>query len=246
MKIIVCGKGGSGKSTVAALIARQNAAGGERCVVVDTDVSNTGIHRILGASPTEDLVRLFRIEDDDPGEDGGWTCETLPPEHISERDGVRLITIGKINVSSKGCKCSVSNVARRFIERIDVGTKGLVVVDTEAGVEHFGRGLDSLCDVVVMVVDPTFESLALLEKIAGMTAAIQVPLALVLNKTDSATGASLRESLGARYPILGELPSDPVILSAGLRGQPLPRAYAPALPLVASLGAFTATAVLKN
>ncbi len=48
MKLIICGKGGSGKSTITSLLARQYASEGKRVVVVDSDVSNVGLHRILG------------------------------------------------------------------------------------------------------------------------------------------------------------------------------------------------------
>lgn len=48
MKFVVCGKGGSGKSTVSALIAREMASRGEKVLVVDTDESNFGLYKQLG------------------------------------------------------------------------------------------------------------------------------------------------------------------------------------------------------
>lgn len=241
MKIIICGKGGSGKSTITALLARRGAAAGRKTIVVDTDVSNVGIHRILGTDPTDDLMGLFaeqpkhhgRKSDDAPKQT--WTFETIPQDYSASCDGVQLITVGKINEASEGCKCSISSVARDFIGGLDTGDDGLVIVDTEAGVEHFGRGFDSLCEAIFMVVDPTFESIALVEKITGMADSIAVPLYYVLNKTDATTSSALRAKIADADRIIGEFPLDPALLSAGLSGQPLPADYAPAAELLARL-----------
>jgi len=234
MKIIICGKGGSGKSTIISLLARQNAALGRRTIVVDTDVSNVGINRILGTGPTRDLKDLLGTEESRPADSGqeAWTCDTLPDEYTSSRDGVQLITIGKISEVSQECKCTVSAVARDFIGGLESGPDDLVFVDTEAGVEHFGRGFDSLCDVILMVVDPTFESIALLDRISGMARTIGVPFYYILNKTDSGTSAVLRNKIPGRHPIIGEFPQDAKLLAAGLRGQLLPSDYPAAAELL--------------
>jgi CO dehydrogenase maturation factor len=111
MKLLICGKGGSGKSTVVTLLARQYVAAGKRVIVVDTDVSNVGLHRILGVEAPPDLTGIQ--EDRKPmrgdfrpprGErmhremppSGPWTYDILPKEYSSENNGIKLISIGKI------------------------------------------------------------------------------------------------------------------------------------------------------
>ncbi|MFA5257629.1 MAG: P-loop NTPase [Opitutales bacterium] len=250
MKIIICGKGGSGKSTITSLLARQNAASGRRTIVVDTDVSNVGIHRILGTDKTRDLIGYFgdRKSVNEkihaakvPGETetaalGNWDFDSIPKEFSSIKDGVQLVTVGKINEASEGCKCSISSIARQFIMGLQLGGDDLVIVDTEAGVEHFGRGFDSLCDIILMVVDPTFESLSLVEKVTGMADSISVPLYYVLNKTDANTSAALRNKISDSYRIIGEFPLDTGLLAAGLGGQAMPMQYRPAAEILASVG----------
>ena len=48
MKILICGKGGSGKSTIASLLAKSMAEKGHNVLVIDSDESNFGLHRQLG------------------------------------------------------------------------------------------------------------------------------------------------------------------------------------------------------
>lgn len=59
MKLVVCGKGGSGKSTVSALMAREMAARGEKVLVVDTDESNFGLYKQLGLPQPRDFMESF-------------------------------------------------------------------------------------------------------------------------------------------------------------------------------------------
>ncbi|MGD9159900.1 MAG: P-loop NTPase [Desulfobacteraceae bacterium] len=237
MKFVICGKGGCGKSTVTTLLARQYAATGKRVIVVDTDVSNVGIHRILGAEATPDLseyfggrksmmesVRAANEKDIPPGAPvlGTWTYSTIPKGYSSIKDDVQLITIGKLRDTSEGCTCSISTLARQFILGLALEENDRVIIDTEAGIEHFGRGIDKLCEAVLMVVDPSYESLCLVKKISGMADSIEVPLFFVLNKTDSSTSRVLRETIPDRDRIIGEFELDTDILEAGLEGSVFP------------------------
>ena len=56
MKLVICGKGGSGKSTVSALMTRELAARGEKVLVVDTDESKFGIYKPLGLPQPRDFM----------------------------------------------------------------------------------------------------------------------------------------------------------------------------------------------
>ena len=69
MKLVVCGKGGSGKSTVSALMAREMAASGEKVLVVDTDESNFGLYKQLGLRPAQGLHGLSGRQEGAWGED---------------------------------------------------------------------------------------------------------------------------------------------------------------------------------
>lgn len=247
MKLIVCGKGGSGKSTVTALLARDLAEAGKRVTVLDTDVSNGGLHRLLGTEPAPDLaghfggpvkmsLRLREHRLEAGGEEKpvlcNWTYDTIPADYSPVCDGVRLVNIAKLWDASQGCTCSISALARQFLLGLELGDQDRLLIDTEAGIEHFGRGLDELCDAILMVIDPSFESICLTRKVLGMAESISIPVFFVLNRTDAESRASLGEAveevLGEKHSILGELPLDPDLMKAGLVGRPVPYGYGPA------------------
>jgi CO dehydrogenase nickel-insertion accessory protein CooC1 len=84
-------------------------------------------------------------------------------------------------------------------------------------------------------VDPTFESLALVEKVTDMADSISVPLFYVLNKTDGKTSAALRRKITEQNRIIGEFHLDSDLLAAGLGGEPMPTHYAAAGNLLAAV-----------
>ncbi len=88
----------------------------------------------------------------------------IPEEYISRNNGVMLISSGKIRQSNEGCACTMNSILKQFIKHLTVGENEVVLLDMEAGVEHFGRGVDNSVDLILMIVDPSFESLKLTKK----------------------------------------------------------------------------------
>lgn len=251
MKLMISGKGGSGKSTVAALLAQQYAGTKKQVVVVDADVSTVlGPHCLLGMAVPPDLIGYFNgekavreklkaLRQTDIPQDtpilGTWTYDTLPAGYYSVKDGIRLVTIGKLRDASISCKSPWMGLARQFILGLSLSENDRLVVDAEAGIGHFGRGIDSVCDANLMVVDPTYESIQLAQRASEMAVSVQVPLYFVLNKTTAHTSLTLRQVLTDKNRIIGEIPHDPVLLGAGLAGRALPDRYLPAAAIIKEL-----------
>lgn len=234
MKIILCGKGGCGKSTVATLLARAYQKKGRNVLVIDSDESNYGLHRQLGFDLPEDFTAYFGGKKgayrvfDETGRvfDEKWHISDIPEGYLSGEEGLHLIAIGKIAEAEEGCACGMGFTARMFLENLEVDDNDVIITDTEAGVEHFGRGLDKYADVILMVVDPSYESLRLSEKIHDMSEAIGRPVWFVLNKVSGEQEEMIRSAIRDRDAVIAAIPSDPEILMAGLRGDAIDKEFA--------------------
>lgn len=229
MKVILCGKGGCGKSTVGTLLARAYQKEGFHVLVIDSDESNYGLHRQLGFDLPEDFTHYFggkkgayRIVDEKGCLfDKKWHFSDIPEDFMTGEEDLHLMAIGKIAEAEEGCACGIGFTARMFLDNLETDAGDIVITDTEAGVEHFGRGLDRCADVILMVVDPSYESIHLSEKIHDMGKALGKPVYFVLNKVDSEQAEMVRGALRDGDAVIAEIPAQPEILMAGLKGEPL-------------------------
>lgn len=241
MKISVCGKGGSGKSTVVTLLAEELGRRGWRVVVVDSDESNSGLHRLLGFDqpprPLLELVggkknvqREMRMKFTGGEEESEVSVLArpelqvvdLPAQHFAERDHVRLVTVGKIHQALEGCACPMGVLTREFLKKLRTADDEIVVVDMEAGIEHFGRGIETSIDAVIVVVEPSFESLELAGKVKQLASGAGANfIGAVLNKVGSQElGSRLARELQSRETaIIGTIYHHEEIAAAGLAGE---------------------------
>ncbi|WP_292368051.1 P-loop NTPase [Methanoregula sp. UBA64] len=237
MKLMICGKGGSGKSTITALLARQYVLEGKRVVVVDTDVSNTGLHHILGTNAPPDLTGYFvgqRSMRDAMREArqkgiprgtpllGTWTYDTIPEGFCESSGGIKLVRVGKIQNANQHGKGRWVGLARQFLGGLTLADNERVIIDSDAGVEHLARKLGEACDVLIMVIDPTFESIGLVPTVSLMADELHVPLYFVLNKTTAETLPILTKAVPDPSRILAVFPADLTIREAGFKGEALP------------------------
>ena len=242
MKISVCGKGGSGKSAITTLLANGIHERGYRVVVIDSDESNSGLHRMLGfESPPVPLLELVggkkAVKDVLPKTPiaraehkinvigrAQISLNDIPVQYIAKRNGFNLLSVGKILQALEGCACPMGVLSREFIKKLVLDNNEVAIVDMEAGVEHFGRGVESGIDAILLVIDPSFESLELAGKVKSMASEIGIrSTRAVLNKvTSKEVAAKLKDELDSRnVEVIGTVFHDPDMLEAGLEGRPL-------------------------
>ncbi|MFZ0611501.1 MAG: P-loop NTPase [Desulfobacterales bacterium] len=237
MKISVCGKGGSGKSTVVALLAKAAQQKELSVVVIDSDESNSSLFRMLGfdhpPAPLLDMVGgktmlKEKMKSSDVLNKTQLSIDDLPVNHLQRRDHLSLVSIGKIMQSLEGCACPMGVLSREFLKKLRLPEKTIAIVDMEAGVEHFGRGIDQFIDKVLLVVEPSFESMAMASKIRDLASGFQKEVAVVLNKMPSEKIRTRVESalMQDRLEIIGAFPEDPEVFDAGLEGRQLERGKA--------------------
>ena len=246
-KIAVCGKGGSGKSVLVRLLADGIRTKGLRVLVVDADESNTGLHRMLGFdNPPSPLIGLLggkqKLEEEieariRAGESEmslelireEMTVADIPSEYIFQMNGIKLVNIGKILMALEGCACPMGIVSRSFLKKLRLEPDEIAVVDLEAGVEHFGRGVETSVDCVLVVVEPSFDSLEVAEKISELAAQIEVgDVWAVLNKvTSDEIATKLTDYLNNKdIGVIGIIHQDSEIFLSCLEGRPIKRRVA--------------------
>ena len=140
---------------------------------------------------------------------------------MTGEENLHLMAIGKIAEAEEGCACGIGFTGKMFLENLETGDEDVVITDTEAGVEHFGRGLDRCADVILMVVDPSYESIHLSEKVHDMCNALDKPVFFVINKADGEQAAMVREAIRDKDAVIAEIPAQNAIMMAGLKGEPL-------------------------
>ena len=241
MKITVCGKGGCGKSTVTTMLAKELARMGKKVLVVDSDESNFGLHRQLGVALPRDFTEYFGGKDkafktmmasgildsmklstfakkfySEP-----FTLADVPEDYLARKDGVMLMSSGKIHKANEGCACTMNSILEQFVKHLTLRKDEIALLDMEAGVEHFGRGVDNSVDCIVMIVDPSFESLRLTKKIKELGESIGKEVYFVLNKVDVDNINTMQELIAEPERVLVTIPADPEISKAGLLGEEL-------------------------
>ncbi|MFA4835000.1 MAG: hypothetical protein WC749_02870 [Dehalococcoidia bacterium] len=252
-KLLVCGKGGTGKSVIVTLLTNVLSEDGYTVLAIDSDESNPGLYRALGfETAPSPIVNLFggkrQVEEivDRVSRSGGTeemaseelaktfarekiSLADIPSKYILQRDNIKLMTVGKIAAAYEGCACPMGVAIKAFLKKVVLKDNELVIVDTEAGIEHFGRGVHAGIDTVLIVAESSFESIALAAKINFMAKKSQIDhIYAVLNKapTPEIEAKAQAELLKRGIKMIGTIPYDPQVAEACLEGRPLPESKA--------------------
>jgi CO dehydrogenase maturation factor len=230
LKVAIGGKGGVGKTTIAALIARHLAKAGKRVIAVDADpVANLaaalGIPEDPPITPISELRELIAERTGaKPGTYGGFFSLTprvddLPDRFSRERDGVRLLVSGTLKEGGTGCFCPESAVLKALMTHLILYRDDALVMDMEAGVEHIGRATTRAMNRLIVVVDPGARSQAAARKIRTLAADIGLNrVSVVINRVrDSLDEEAARNAL-SDFDVLGAIRFDDRVAAADRAG----------------------------
>jgi CO dehydrogenase maturation factor len=228
VKIAVSGKGGVGKTTLAACLARVYARRGFRVLCVDADPAASlapalGVskERIAQIRPITEMRELIEERTGaKPGTYGGFfslnpDVDDLPDAFAIDADGVRLLVTGGLKDAASGCYCPENELLKVLLLHIFTERDEYVVLDMEAGIEHLTRGTTQAVDAMVVVVEPGMRSLRLALSIEQMAHDLGIEhVFYVANKVATDEQAAVIRTALAGKPLLGILPrSDRVALA---------------------------------
>lgn len=259
MKIAISGKGGVGKTTLAALLAQVYADAGRNVLAVDADPSPC-LAGALGF-PSELQAQLSPISEMDeliyertgakPGTTGGFftlnpRVDDIPERFSVEYRQVRLLEMGSVDSGGAGCICPESAMLKTLFTHLLFRKDDVLILDMYAGVEHLGRATVDFVDAMLVVVEPTRRSLGTAAQIKQLAEDIGLSrLWLVGNKVRDEAEAAFLLSETPGIPVMGTLPADMGVQEADRLGIPV-YDHVPSLRLAAEKIAIAVEAQTKN
>ncbi len=230
MKIAITGKGGVGKTTLAALLGRTLRDRGYSALMVDAD-PDANLAGALGVPDAQEIVPVAQMRElitdrtgAEPGSIGGFfklnpTVNDLPEKLAISHEGVKLMVLGTVKSGGSGCICPESSLLKALLTHLFLNEKDAVVLDMEAGLEHLGRGTAIGVDMMIVVVEPGKRSLETASAIKRMAGELGIKkLGVVGSKIqDDADLDFLRAEL-TDYSFMGHIPLSPVIRNADMQG----------------------------
>lgn len=214
--IAISGKGGSGKTTLAAMIIRLLCRQSRGPVLaVDAD-PNSCLGLLLGVEPVGTVAEIregvVQKSPSNPGMDRVRSFEYGLQQAITEAEGFDLLTMGR--PEGPGCYCAANNLLRTFLNKLS-SVYQIVVVDNEAGMEHLSRRTTNNVDLLCIIAEPGPIAAITAERI--FTLAKKLPISvkeigLIWNRARSSEQLDGLETFGC-------IPFDQDVLNVSLQGK---------------------------
>jgi CO dehydrogenase maturation factor len=170
MKIAVTGKGGVGKSTIVALMARILRDSGKKVLAIDAD-PDMNLATILGVPESYTIIPIIELKGliaERTGTEVGKPApfftmnpkvNDIPEKYCVEYQEIKLLTMGTVKRGGSGCACPENAFLKQLLSHLVLQREEWVLVDMEAGIEHLGRATAIGVDEMIVVVEASQASL---------------------------------------------------------------------------------------
>lgn len=238
MKIAIAGKGGVGKTFVAATLSRLLAQDGYRVLAVDAD-PNLNLAYSLGVdyevanniTPLSDNEELIKEKTGVSPEEALGNMFNMTPNvndvvdrfGVNAPDDVKLLIMGTVKGGGTGCMCGANAMLRVLIQHMLIQRDEALVMDMVAGLEHLGRGTARRMDAMLVVIEPRMKSVDTVRRILKMADDIEVETVLavgnkVMREKDEAFIYKKMKELNV--PVISMIPYDQAVADADMEGIP--------------------------
>lgn len=230
MKLAVSGKGGVGKTTFSALLARTLSDRGKKVLAIDADpdanlAAALGIADADKITPIADMKELiFERTGAQPGTIGGFfklnpKVDDIPDTLSTRLENIKLMRLGSVKKGGSGCLCPESTLLKALVTHVVLGRNEVVIMDMEAGIEHLGRATAQAVDKLIVVVEPGRRSIDTAEHIKRLAGEIHLKnIAVVGNKIRGPKDEDFLRTHLNGFDFLGFLPYDNDLIEADLSG----------------------------
>ncbi len=240
MKIAISGKGGVGKTLLAAHLSKIFAGQGYSVLAIDAD-PDANLAATLGFPSPESIIPISDMKDlveERTGAGGGKPTpyfklnpkvDDIPEKYAVKYNGLRLMRMGRVKQGGSGCYCGENTLVRSLLAHLLLASKEVIILDTAAGIEHLSRGTARAVDKLLIVVEPGRRSIETAREITKLAHDIGIKnIAIVGNKIHSDAEKMYITSQLPGFEFLGFIPFDQAVINADLAN----RSVLDASPLV--------------
>ena len=223
--IAIAGKGGTGKTSIAALLIKLLSDKGT-VLAIDGDPSSN-LHMALGL-PLEQTIGSIREGMLDSKAVGRSSIpkpdylELKVREALIESSGIDLLAMGR--PEGPGCYCAANSWLRGSIDRL-AGHYDYVVIDNEAGMEHISRQTTRNVDILLIISDPSIRGITAAARTKDLIAEMRSHvgrIGLVVNRVRNVIPSQIKQAVDtAGLDIIAAIKEDPYVLDLEINGRPL-------------------------
>ncbi|MBI4026663.1 MAG: AAA family ATPase [Verrucomicrobia bacterium] len=231
MKVAVTGKGGSGKTTLSALLAGALHGSGRKVIAIDAD-PNANLLACMGSRSAGSVRPLIELNDlieertgVKPGAIGGMfkinpRVDDIPQKYAVNVNGVKVLVAGAVKKGGTGCYCPENAFVRALVSHLFLDKDTALILDMEAGIEHLSRGTTEAVDRLLVVVEPGRCSVETALRISGLAADLGLSQVSVIgNKIRSESDIDLLQEALPNLQFVGFMPYDEKLRAAELAGK---------------------------